>query len=72
MVELRPLAAITDLNGWPINSVEVNVILAHELVEMNILGVEPPLLPILGIVGGDTGVSNWGIKLARVSAMAAE
>lgn len=33
---------------------------------MDVLGVEPPLLPVLGIVGSDTGVSNRGIKLIRL------
>ena len=38
------------------------VVLAHELVQLDILGVLPPLLPILGVSGSDGGVTNGGIE----------
>jgi len=41
---------------------EGNVILAHELVQLDILGVLPPLLPILGISSRDRRVTDRSIK----------
>jgi len=42
--------------------VEGNVVLAHELVELNILGVLPPLLPLLGVSCCDRRVADGGIE----------
>lgn len=41
---------------------EGNVILAHELVQLDILRVLPPLLPILGISSCDRRVTDRSIK----------
>lgn len=41
---------------------EGNVILAHELVQLDVLRVLPPLLPVIGIVGSNRGVTNRGIE----------
>lgn len=47
---------------------EVDVVLAHELIKTDVLLVEPPFLPVGCQVCGDTGISNGGIKLqSRVS-----
>lgn len=48
---------------------EVDVILAHELVQADILLVEPPLLPLGGVVGGDAHISNRRIKLNYVGSV---
>ena len=62
-VQHGPWAAVAEFDGGKENSVEVDVVLAHELVEANILVVKPPLLPIRRVVGSDTGVSYAGFKL---------
>ena len=63
VVEHGPITTVADLDRWEVDSVEVDVVLAHELVEADILMVEPPLLPIRRVVGSDTGVSYAGFKL---------
>jgi len=38
------------------------VVLAHELVELNLFGVLPPLLPLVGIGRGDRWVSEASVE----------
>ena len=57
-----PVATVTNLRAWEEHCMEVRVILAHELVEFDVLRIEPPFLPVAGIVGGDTRVANASIK----------
>lgn len=66
-MEFRPIPAVTDLNGREIYSVEVDIIFTHELVKVDIVRVEPPLFPLWGIVGCDTGVTKGSIKLEKMS-----
>lgn len=63
MVKHGPGSAVTDFNSREENRVEVNVVFAHELVKTNILGVEPPLLPLWCIASSYTRVSNGSVKL---------
>ena len=63
VVEHGPITTVADLDRWEVDSVKVDVVLAHELVEADILLVKPPLLPIRRVVGSDTGVSYAGFKL---------
>ena len=63
MMQLRPVSAIANLHRRPVNCVKVDIVLAHELIEIDILGVEPPLLPFRRIVRSDTGVTNRSIEL---------
>ena len=44
------------------DGVEGDVVLAHELHQTDLLGVAPPLLPLLGVVGGDTDIADRGIE----------
>ena len=62
-MELRPIPSITNLHGRPIDSMKVNIIFAHELIQLDILRVKPPLFPFRGIVGRDTRIANRGIEL---------
>ena len=48
---------------------EVDVILSHELVQTNVVWIEPPLFPLVGIVCGYTRVTNAGIKLNKPSSI---
>lgn len=68
MVQHGPFTAIAKLNGWEVDGVEVDVILAHELEKLDIFLIEPPLFPIFGVVGGNTRVSYRCIELNFVSA----
>ena len=66
MVEHGPWATVTELNGGEENGVEVDVVLAHELEQPDVLVVEPPLLPLRGVVGGDAGVSDRCVELVKI------
>lgn len=63
MMQFRPLPPIGNLHRREVYSVEIDVVLAHELVKINIFRIEPPLLPFGQVVGGYTWVSDGGIKL---------
>ncbi len=65
MMQFRPVTAITKLDGWPIDGVEINIVFTHELVKADILGIEPPFFPMKSVVGCDTRVSNRRVKLER-------
>lgn len=58
-----PRAAVTKLDRGEEDRVEVDVVLAHELEEADLLWVEPPLPPLGRVVGGDTWVSNGCVVL---------
>lgn len=62
-MQRRPTSAIPDLYRRKEYCVEINVVLAHELVQPNVVVIEPPLFPILGIVGSDTNVTYARLKL---------
>ena len=66
MMECCPVPPITDLNRWEINCVEVHVVFSHELVEVNVLGVEPPLFPLGCEIRGDANITYAGFKLDTV------
>ena len=42
---------------------EIHIVLAHELIEMNILGIKPPLLPFGREICGNADVAYRGIEL---------
>lgn len=65
MIQRGPWTPISDLNRRPEDSVEIDIILAHELVKAHIFLVEPPLFPLRRVIGGDTRVSYGCIKLAQ-------
>ena len=66
MVEGCPVPSITNLNRWEIDCVEVHVVLSHELVETNVLRVEPPLPPLSCEICGDANITYAGLKLGTV------
>jgi hypothetical protein len=66
MVESCPVPSITNLNRWEIDRVKVHVVLSHELVQVNVLGVEPPLLPLGCEIRGDANITYTGFKLDTV------
>ena len=41
-----PRTAVTQLDRGAVDYVEVDVVLAHELVQADVLVIEPPLLPL--------------------------
>ncbi len=63
MVECSPVPPVTNLNRWEVDCVEIYVVLAHELIKMDVLGIEPPLLPFGREVCGDTNVAYGGVEL---------
>ena len=62
MVQLGPGLARADQGRGEDHCVEGNVVLSHKLVELDIVGVLPPLLPLVGVVSGDRDVSDRGIE----------
>jgi len=42
---------------------EVYIVLAHELIEMDVLRIEPPLLPLGCEIRGNAKVTDRGLKL---------
>jgi hypothetical protein len=43
--------------------VEGDVVLAHELVKFYVVGwVEPPLFPLIIVVGSDRDVADWRVE----------
>lgn len=65
MIQSRPVAPISKLYGRPVDCVEVDVVLSHELVQVDVLWVEPPLLPFRSVIGGNTRVADWSIVLFK-------
>ena len=63
VVEHGPITTVADLDRGEVDGVEVDVVLAHELIQVNVLLVEPPLLPLLSVVRGDTDVADTCFKL---------
>lgn len=41
---------------------ERHIVLAHELIQLHILWISPPLLPVLGVVGCDGHIANASIE----------
>lgn len=66
MVECCPVPSITDLYRWEIDCVKVHVVLSHELIKMNVLGVEPPLLPLRRKTRSNANITYAGFKLDTV------
>jgi hypothetical protein len=66
MVECSPVPSITDLHRWEVDCVEIHIVLAHELIEMNVLRVKPPLLPLGREIGGNAEVAYRGIILLGI------
>ncbi|KAI3479573.1 hypothetical protein L1887_58385 [Cichorium endivia] len=44
------------------DGVEAHVVLAHELVELDVVRVLPPLLPLVGVVCGDARVADGRVE----------
>ena len=65
VVEHGPITTVADLDRGEVDGVEVDVVLAHELIQANVLLVEPPLLPLWSVVGCDTWVPYACIELGR-------
>lgn len=60
-----PRPAVTNLDGGEEDGVEVHIVLAHELVQADVLVIEPPLFPLRCIVGCYTDVPNARLELQR-------
>ena len=45
---------------------EIHIVLPHELIEVNVLGVEPPLFPLRGEIRGYAKITYRGIKLCAI------
>ena len=70
MVERCPWSAITNLDRGEEDSMEVHIVFAHELVESDVLVIEPPLLPLRCVVCGNARVPYTCLELALWSEIA--
>ena len=66
-MEHGPRAAVTQLDRGEVDYVEVDVVLAHELEQLDIFLIEPPAFPFRGVVGGDTRVADRRVELSSYS-----
>ena len=66
MIERSPVPSVTDLYRWEVDCVEIHVIFAHELIEMDVLGIQPPLLPLGCEIRGNTKVAYRCVKLEAI------
>lgn len=58
-----PLTAVAKFHRREIYSMEIDIVLAHELVEFDVLRSKPPLFPLWCKIGRYTWVSDRGIEL---------
>lgn len=61
MVHHSPVVLGTKLAAREDDRVERNIVFTHELIELDIIGVLPPLFPLLGVACCNAGVSNRSI-----------
>lgn len=66
MIERSPVPSVTDLYRWEVDCVEICVVFAHELIEMYVVGIQPPLLPLGCEIRGDTRVSYRCVELEAI------
>ena len=66
MVEHGPIAPISELDRREENCMKVDVIFPHKLGKSDVFRIEPPSLPLVRVVGRDTWISNWSIKLKHM------
>ena len=66
MVESSPVPSVTDLHRWEVDCVEIHVVLAHELIEIDVLGIKPPLLPLGREICGNANIAYGGFELKVV------
>jgi hypothetical protein len=62
-MECAPVPSITDLHRREVDRVEIHVVLAHELIKMDVLGIKPPLLPLGREICGNANVAYRGFEL---------
>ena len=62
-MEHGPRATVTQLDRGEVDYVEVDVVLAHELVQTNVLVIEPPLLPLGCVVCCDANIADASFEL---------
>ncbi len=62
VMQKGPVFACTYKRSRKDHSVEGNVILSHELIQLHFGRILPPLLPLIGVVGSDGKISNRRIK----------
>jgi hypothetical protein len=62
-----PRPSIGKQDGREEHGVEIDVILSHELVELNVLRIEPPLFPIFRVASRNRRIADRSIKLLELS-----
>jgi len=66
MMKCCPVSSVTDLHRWEVDCVEIHVVLAHELIKVDVLGIKPLLLPLGREICGDAKVAYRGFELQEV------
>jgi hypothetical protein len=66
MIECSPVPSVTDLYRWEEDCVEIHVVFAHELIEMDVLGIQPPLLPLGCEIRSNTRIAYRCVELEAI------
>ena len=61
-MQFGPRLFSADQSRWPHHGVERYVVLAHELVQLNIFLILPPLFPLVCVISCYRDVTNRGVK----------
>jgi len=66
MIERSPVPSVTELYRGEIDCVEIHIVFAHELIEMDILGIKPPLPPLGCEIRCNTNVAYRCFELEKI------
>lgn len=61
-MQLGPWLARPDQGRWEDHSMESHVVFSHELIQLHILLVLPPLLPLVGVPSSDRDITDRSVK----------
>ena len=62
VVNLRPGFSSADLGSWKDDGMEDDIVFSDKLIQLDIIEVAPPLLPLTSVACGDGDISNAGTE----------
>lgn len=61
-MKFSPWLLSTNKSGWEDDSVESDVVFAHELVKFDLCFILPPFFPLRGVASSDRDVTDWRVE----------